>query len=33
MKVAVISDIHGNWQALESVMADYQMQGCERGLC
>lgn len=33
MKVAVISDIHGNLQALESVMADYQMQGCERVLC
>ncbi len=33
MKVAVISDIHGNWQALESVMADYQLQGCERVLC
>ncbi len=33
MKVAVISDIHGNWQALESVMADYQLAGCERVLC
>ena len=33
MKVAVISDIHGNWQALESVMADYQLQGCKRVLC
>jgi putative phosphoesterase len=33
MKVAIISDIHANWQALESVMADYQMQGCERVLC
>ena len=33
MKVAVISDIHGNWQALESVMADYQLQGCDRVLC
>ena len=33
MKVAVISDIHGNWQALESVIADYQQQECERVLC
>lgn len=33
MKVAVISDIHGNMQALESVVADYQMEGCERVLC
>lgn len=33
MKVAVISDIHGNWQALESVIADYQLQGCEKVYC
>lgn len=33
MKVAVISDIHGNWQALENVIADYQQEGCERVLC
>ena len=33
MKAAVISDIHGNWQALESVIADYQLQGCERVFC
>lgn len=33
MKVAVISDIHGNWNALEAVMADYQLQNCERVLC
>ena len=33
MKVAVLSDIHGNWQALESVIADYQQEGCERVLC
>ena len=33
MRVAVISDIHGNMNALESVMADYQLQGCERVLC
>lgn len=33
MKVAVISDIHGNFQALESVMADYQLQGCKKVLC
>ena len=29
MRVAVISDIHGNWNALEKVMADYQLQNCE----
>lgn len=33
MKVAVISDIHGNWNALESVIKDYQMQGCSKVLC
>ncbi len=33
MKVAVISDIHANFQALESVIADYQMQGCEKVFC
>lgn len=33
MKVAVISDIHGNYQALESVLADIENQGCEKILC
>ncbi len=33
MKVAVISDIHGNFQALESVVADIQMNNCEQVWC
>lgn len=33
MKVAVISDIHGNFQALESVIADIQMNNCEQIWC
>ena len=33
MKVAVISDIHGNWQALESVLADLKQEKCEKVLC
>lgn len=30
MKIAVISDIHGNIEALNSVMDDIKEQGCER---
>ncbi len=30
MKVAVISDIHGNMQALEAVMKDINNRGCEK---
>ncbi len=33
MKAAVISDIHGNFQALESVIADLQMNNCEQVWC
>lgn len=33
MKVAVISDIHGNYQALESVLADIEKEKCEKILC
>ncbi len=33
MKVAVISDIHGNMQALEAVINDYKSQNCEKVLC
>lgn len=33
MKVAVISDIHGNMQALEAVLKDIEKQGCEKILC
>lgn len=30
MKVAVLSDIHGNFQALESVMEDVKANNCEQ---
>ena len=30
MKIAVISDIHGNMQALEAVMNDIDEQGCDK---
>lgn len=30
MKIAVISDIHGNMEALEAVMQDINKRGCER---
>lgn len=33
MKVAVISDIHGNFQALESVLADIQKNKCDKIFC
>ncbi|MBO6088568.1 metallophosphoesterase family protein [bacterium] len=33
MKVAIISDIHANYQALEAVLKDIREQGCERILC
>lgn len=33
MKVAVISDIHGNIQALNAVLGDIRNEGCERILC
>lgn len=33
MKVAVISDIHGNFQALESVLADIQKNKCNKIFC
>ena len=33
MKVAILSDIHGNMQALESVMKDINKNGCEKILC
>ncbi len=33
MKIAVISDIHGNMQALEKVLEDIKAQGCEKILC
>lgn len=33
MKVAVLSDIHGNLQALQSVIADIEKEKCEKVLC
>lgn len=33
MKVAILSDIHGNMQALESVMGDIKENNCEKVLC
>ena len=30
MKIAVISDIHGNMEAIDAVMADIQQKGCEK---
>ncbi len=30
MKIAVISDIHGNFTALEAVLEDIKSQGCEK---
>lgn len=33
MKVAVLSDIHGNLQALQSVIADIEKEQCEKVLC
>ena len=33
MKIAVISDIHGNMQALEAVLNDIEKQNCDKILC
>ena len=33
MKVAVLSDIHGNFQALESVIKDLKSKNCEKVMC
>lgn len=33
MKIAVISDIHGNMQALEAVLADIKTENCEKIFC
>ncbi len=30
MKIAVISDIHGNMEAIEAVMADIEQKGCDK---
>ena len=33
MKIAVISDIHGNMQALEAVLEDIKKENCEKIFC
>lgn len=33
MKIAVISDIHGNMEALEAVLEDINKEGCEKVFC
>lgn len=33
MKIAIISDIHGNMQALEKVLADIKDEGCKKIFC
>ena len=33
MKIAIISDIHANYQALEAVMEDIKNHACEKVLC
>lgn len=33
MRVAVISDIHGNMQALDAVLEDIKRENCERTVC
>ena len=33
MKIAIISDIHGNMQALEAVLADIETEECDKIFC
>lgn len=33
MKIAIISDIHGNMQALEAVLADIKCENCKKIFC
>ena len=33
MKFAIISDIHGNWEALQTVLADAKERGCTNYAC
>lgn len=33
MKIAILSDIHGNMQALDAVLADIKKNNCENVLC
>lgn len=33
MKIAVLSDIHGNMQALEAVLVDIRANNCDKVFC
>ena len=33
MKIAVLSDIHGNMQALEAVLEDIKQNKCDKIFC
>ena len=33
MRIAVISDIHGNWHALEAVLADIEREAVDETWC
>ena len=33
MRYAIFGDIHANWEALESVMAHAQAEGCTHHVC
>ena len=33
MKIALFGDIHANWEALETVLADAEKQGCDSYVC
>lgn len=33
MKIALFGDIHANWEALETVLADAKEQGCDSHVC
>ena len=33
MRTAIVSDIHGNFEALQAVLTDLRTQGCDRTIC
>ena len=33
MKIAIISDLHGNIDALESVLSDIELENCSKIFC
>ena len=33
MKIGVISDIHGNIEALEAILKEFELQGVEKIIC